>query len=168
MIDQLKLQKDFDDTFTQLEQVISKFDNENFNLVPFEGSWTAGMDVQHVILASKGTAHEIAAEGITAERNPEQFVERFREIFLDMDKKMKSPAFIDPENKNYEKKELLTNIAKIHSEVIGQITKVDLSEICTSFEMPGFGHLSRFELVSFVIFHTKRHTMQLENILAKL
>ena len=47
--------KDFhiaiDATLSELLEVISGFDQEQFNIVPFEDSWTPGQVAQHLVLS---------------------------------------------------------------------------------------------------------------------
>lgn len=45
---------DTDRTLTTLLQVVSSFDEEELNKIPFSDSWTAGQVVQHLILANTG------------------------------------------------------------------------------------------------------------------
>ncbi len=120
--------------------------------------------VQHVFLSARGLDEVLNGETKQADRDPEKLVEHLRTVFLNMDTKMKSPSFIDPEQKNYNKPEMLDAIKHIHLNVGEQIVDLDLTKICLSFEMPQTGYLSRFELLSFIIFHTTRHTIQLEKI----
>ncbi len=46
-----KIHKEIDETFAELQRLISSFDQEQINIVPFEGSWTAGQLAQHVIIS---------------------------------------------------------------------------------------------------------------------
>lgn len=96
--------------------------------------------------------------------NPEKKVPELKQIFLDFSTKMNSPEFIYPELKDYDKEQLLSTIQKIEQELIYISENYDLALTCMDFEMPGFGNLTIYELVSFAVIHTKRHIYQLTNI----
>jgi hypothetical protein len=36
--------------------------------------------------------------------------------------------------------------------------------LCMEFDFPGFGHLTRYEWLKFIVFHTQRHIHQLKQI----
>src|SRR5882757_6923972 len=44
-----QLQKEVSDTFQDLISTLSAFKEEQFNLVPYEGSWTPGQIAEHLI-----------------------------------------------------------------------------------------------------------------------
>ena len=46
-----ELQSDVNKTFTELAEIISSFNEDQINLIPFEGSWTAGQVGEHIILS---------------------------------------------------------------------------------------------------------------------
>ena len=45
------VQKDIIETFKKLNEILDSFSDEEINIVPFEGSWTGGQLIQHLILA---------------------------------------------------------------------------------------------------------------------
>ena len=81
---------------------------------------------------------------------------------------MKSPDFIVPESKDYDKEGLLDHLQKALG-LIGETAKsLDLSQTCTAFPFPGYEELTRLEWVYFVICHTRRHSHQLSRMAEKL
>ncbi len=60
-----ELQSDINKTFTELKEVISSFNEDQINLIPFEGSWTPGQVAEHIILSVSG--FERAINGPVAE-----------------------------------------------------------------------------------------------------
>lgn len=151
-------------TFDRLIEVISGFDHESFNAVPFEGSWTAGQCVQHIKL-SGGTIIDVLEGSVEkASRDPEEKVAQVAGLFLDFDTKMKSPEFIDPEMKTYDAQRFINFFSKFKINLDEAANRLDLSQVCLDFEIPGFGPMTRFEWIAFVLFHTQRHVRQLEKI----
>ncbi len=155
---------DTDKTFTALHQLISSFDEEQLNDIPFEGSWTAGQVVQHLILANSGFLEVMQGPVKDTERIPDEQVEHIKRDFLNFSIKMESPDFILPLPLSYSKHRQLGTIEEIKSGILHVIETMDLSKICMTFELPGYGFLTRFEAVYFVNYHTQRHTHQLKNI----
>ncbi|WP_379090055.1 DinB family protein [Pedobacter sp. UC225_65] len=156
--------KDFRDTFSALINSIAAFDDESFNTVPFENSWTAGQVGQHLILANTGFAAVLNAKVKDTDRKIDELVARLQADFLNFDIKMQSPDFIHPEKKDYNKADQLAKMKEIEEVTIKEIAVLDLSKTCLAFELPGYGFLTRLEAIYFVIYHTQRHTQQLNRI----
>lgn len=151
-------------TFEQLYQTLSLFTQAEINAIPFEGSWTSGQVVRHIIKSTSGLKEVCDTNTKKLTTNPEEKVPALKQIFLDFNTKMNSPEFIYPEEKDYDKERLLATIKKIEEELLYIADHYDLGLTCMEFEMPGFGHLTIYELVSFAVVHTKRHIYQLTNI----
>lgn len=160
--------KDFTTTFNDLANSIEAFDDENFNKVPFENSWTAGQVAEHLILANTGFAAVLNAKVKETDREIDELIPRLESDFLNFDSKMQSPDFIYPEMKDYNKSEQLSKIKDIQAVTLEAIAALDLSKTCLAFELPVYGHLTRLEAIYFVIYHTQRHTHQLNKIYTKL
>ena len=97
-------------------------------------------------------------------RHPEALVATFKEAFLDFDIKMQSPDFIIPEPIHYNRIQLLQDISKVRLEIILKLKTLDLTKICTGFQLPGAGPMTRLEWVHFMVVHTRRHNHQLQKI----
>jgi len=162
MKDELKVE--ISSTFEQLYQTLSLFTQGEINAIPFEGSWTSGQVARHIIKATSGLKQVCDNNTQKLAVNPEEKVPALKQLFLDFSTKMNSPEFIYPEEKDYDKERLLSTIKKIEEELLYIANNYDLSLTCMEFEMPGFGNLTIYELVSFAVVHTKRHIYQLTNI----
>ena len=95
-----------DQTFSELLNTFSGIGEEKINTVPFEGSWTPGQLAQHIVLSAGGFVNLLNGPVKETERSPEANVGMLRSLFLNFDTKMKSPDFIVPEQKNYDKQKL--------------------------------------------------------------
>jgi hypothetical protein len=158
------LQLEIANTKEELLKALDLFDKENINIVPFEGSWTAGQVAEHILMSISGILETIKGPVKPTERNPEEYVKQLGDIFLNMDIKMESPDFIIPSNNPKEKAALsaaLTSTLEGIKQVAGN---GDLTVTCTGFNMPMLGRLTKLEWISFSSFHTRRHTQQLKNI----
>lgn len=148
-----------------LINVLNSFDKETLNEVPFEGSWTGGQVAEHILKSASGILAALEGSTQPADRDPDQNVAQLREVFLNFKIKMKSPDFIIPSDEPKDKDLLIAALNRTFDGIKKNATNDDLSLICTSFEMPVIGYLSRSEFIHFTAVHTQRHIHQLGNIL---
>lgn len=157
-----KVLEEFEKIENELIAAISNFNQDQFNVVPFEGSWTAGQVAQHILLSSS-SGKVLRGRVKKTTRSPDEHISKLQSIFLDFNSKMNSPEFIIPEERNYDKVLLLAALKMTWSEIKEIIRTSDLSETCLDAP-PELGELTRLELIRFISFHTQRHTHQLKNI----
>ena len=163
-----KVFKEAEGTLSALENLLSNFSAKQVNEVPFAGSWTAGQLASHLIMANGGFVEVINGPTTETNKPADIMVESIKNDFLNFNVKFDSPEFIYPENKEYDRAELLAKLKQIRNHVAEVITTLDLTKTCTAFELPIYGFLTRLEAVYFIIYHTQRHTRQLKNIYSKL
>lgn len=159
-----EIQREINKTLAAFSQLFSLFDQDRVNIIPFEGSWTAGQLIQHLIMSNSGFVKLINGEVKETNRKPDEYVEKIKTAFLDFTTKMQSPDFIRPPMMNYNKVELMQSLQSLSEEMNQSIEKLDLTKTCISFELPVFGHLTRWEAIHFVLYHTQRHIHQLKKI----
>jgi len=154
-----------DETLSELLAVVSNFQQEQFNIVPFKDSWTAGEVTQHLVLSISGFVELMNGPTQPTNRNPREHIDSIKNVFLNFSSKLKSPDFIVPEKKSYDKQEQLERLKKLKAAVEDIIEKADLDQTCTRFTIPGgLGFLTRQEALAFVLYHTQRHIHQLRKI----
>lgn len=154
----------YEATLDNLMGILRSMEQKDINVVPFGGSWTAGQVVDHVIKSMGNMGKVLNNDTKPVDRPFDQQKPILEKIFLDYDHKMKSPDFIIPTNEPVDKSEQLGTLEEIKAETLAAIKTLDLTEMCMSFEMPGLGHITRYELIWFMIYHTQRHTHQLQKI----
>ena len=155
-------------TLSDLASSVEIFDEDKLNKVPFEGSWTGAQVIQHLILSNGGFADVMDGPVKKTDRPVDQMVDEIKKSFLNFNIKMKSPEFIIPEFRDYQKDNLLQSLESIKKKIISLIDEKDLTQTCTSFELPVLGYLTRWESLHFILYHTQRHVFQLQNIFLKL
>jgi hypothetical protein len=155
-------------TFTELLEILSSIQEEKFNTIPITGSWTAGQLAQHVILSAGGFVQLLNGPVKDTERDPEANIPNLKAMFLDFNTKMKSPDFIVPEDRHYDKQELINTLQEIKAGLLKAIETLDTTKTCTAFELPASGYITRAEGITFAIVHTQRHVHQLKNIRQKV
>jgi hypothetical protein len=161
----MELRNEIEKSFSTCITVLSSFENDQLNVVPAEGSWTAGQVTEH-ILKSAGNLPEFFSHAIEpTSRAINEKEEEIKKLFLDFSIKMQSPEFIRPSvSIQYRKKELLEDLERLKTQALDAAETQDLSYTCKSFEFPGWGFLTKWEWLVFMVCHVKRHTHQLENI----
>jgi len=145
-------------------KALDRFDQDNINTIPFEGSWTGGQVAEHILKSVSGILETVNGPTKSTERNAEEFVKPLGDAFLNMDIKFKSPDFIIPSDSPKDKTSLYASLAKTFDGIEEAAGKDDLTETCTSFEMPTIGLLTKTEWIQFAGFHTRRHAHQLRKI----
>lgn len=153
-----------EETLSALENVFSKFDATEINTVPFEGSWTAGELTEHMVMSNSGFLQVINGPVAETDKPADLMVGQIKKDFLNFNVKYDSPKEIYPEAKVYHQPELLENLKQIREGISDAVAGLDLTRTCVSYELPGYGFLTRLEAVYFVIYHTQRHVHQLKNI----
>ncbi|OOQ61681.1 DinB family protein [Mucilaginibacter pedocola] len=140
------------------------FNEQQFNTVPFEGSWTPAQVADHMYKSQVGLPQVLTGNTEAAHRKPDANNEVIGNIFLDFNTKLKSPDFILPSLQPLDKAEMLSNYYSKADEIENTAQELDGAEVCLDFALPVMGTLTRTEWLHFVTCHTIRHTRQLENI----
>jgi len=163
-----QLIKDIKITNDNLINAISLFSDEQFNKIPFEGSWTGGQTADHIAISDTGTTRIMGDKTVKTERDPEKNIEVLKNIMLDFNSKMKNPDFNTPSDGPHDKEKLIAQLKDNENSQLEVIANKDLTETCTSFPLPNMGELTRIEWLYFNVYHKQRHTHQLKNIFQKL
>jgi hypothetical protein len=151
-------------TAQELLQVVDSFQQDTFNKIPFEGSWTPGQVTEHIFLSASGILTAVNGNTSPTHRDPHQMIAPLREAFLNFNIKMQSPDFILPSDDPKDKQALLQETKDIWNGLARAAETGDLTATCLDFEMPTVGLLTRLEWLSFVVVHTQRHIWQLKKI----
>ena len=102
-------------------------------------------------------------KGKPAEREPDAGEPNIRKIFLDFEAKYKSPEFIVPEEKIYDKGDVVKILKSSINKLKEMRSSTNLTEIIS---LPIFGEVTKLELLYFVLYHTQRHIHQLKKIIS--
>ena len=151
-----------DETTSELVKLFTSAAQQKINTIPFKHSWTAAQLAVHVTKSNKAIAQGLNMKGKPAKRNIDEGVPKLKKMFLDFDVKYKSPEFIVPEEKDYNKEEIIAALQQSIQRLKKIRDEINLSEIIS---LPPFGEVTKLELVHFVLYHTKRHVHQLKNII---
>ena len=159
---------EIDITTENLLQCIIDFDDKQFNIVPFEGSWTAGQICEHLNKSASGVVSTMNGPVKDAMRPADEQVKSIEGLFMDFSRKFVANISITPSCTLHNKQLWLDSLVKVMAEIRVIADTYDLTKICTSVEVPLLGMLTRLEWIWLTIFHIKRHISQLQNILKAL
>ena len=142
----------------QYTAILEPMDENELNRVPYTGSWTAAQVIQHIGKANHSGF--LSAPGEKAIRDIGELIPMLEREFLNFDIKMSSPDFLVPANREYSKQETLDLIQTVFQSLAENLQDSDLTLI---LDTP-IGRVTKWELVNFIVFHSKRHLHQLEKI----
>ena len=151
-----------DETWAEFFKLVSSVAEKIMNNVPFEESWTIAQLATHVKKSNNAIIQALQMQGKACERQCDERLEELKKIFLDFTAKYKSPDFIVPDKKEYNKKSVVQQLANTIEQLKILRSKTNLQEI---INLPVFGEITKYEILYFVLYHTQRHVHQLKNIL---
>jgi len=163
-----ELLSSLEDTTREVVESLSLFNEDELNMVPYEGSWTAGQVGEHLLMSNPGISKIISGNTQPTERPADENVEILKLIFLDFTKKAISAKAIWPSDMPKEKEKLIPDLKKTMDEIKSKAGSMDLSLTCLDFPFPTLGEFTRWEWVTFIIYHTKKHLYQIKNIYKKI
>jgi len=163
-----KLITEFEETTKDLFETLSSFTHEEFNKIPFEGSWTAGQVAEHLFKSESNIPRVLNGNSKETERDPFEKTGIIQKVFLDYTIKMKSPESIlpsdDPKDKNF----FIKGFEGTRKELQNLIETKDLYRTFTDFPFPQLGEFTGWEWICFAVCHSRRHIRQMKIISEKL
>jgi hypothetical protein len=152
---------EIDEAVAALDALVSSLDENKLNIVPYEGSWTAGQLVRHIVKSTDGMAKAMLQKSRLAERNIAERVPELQKVFLDFSSKMRSPEFIVPEDEHYER---LASIEELNASFRQFRENTDRVHLYDVVEGLPLGPITKLEILHFVLYHTQRHLNQMKKI----
>jgi len=146
-------------------QLLSSLTSEEANKVPFEGSWTAAQVAQHLFLSEDGMDQLLQTPAEVVDRQPDANAAELKKMFLNFEIKMKSPDFIVPEDKEFNKEELEHSLQEVKSKMLDAANTTDLSQEAPLPPGHPLQGNTKLEIVHFVTYHTMRHNQQIKNMM---
>ncbi|KGO94201.1 DinB family protein [Flavobacterium subsaxonicum] len=144
--------------------LLSSFNEEQINKIPFEGSWTAAQVGRHLYKSEADIDQLFYAPAQPAGRQPDERAEGLKQILLDYSTKMKSPDFIIPEDMEFDKARLITSLAEANDKMLKAVSGTDLTDIAPLEDGNPLQGSTKLEVVHFITYHTMRHNHQINKI----
>lgn len=146
---------------------LSSLSEDEMNTRPHAGGWTVAQVAEHLRKSDTGMLRVMNGPVKETHRDPGKWMDTIKNDFLDMRAKNKSPEFVVPEDKRYEKEKLINTLNRTMQDVIEAISTLNPEDTC-NFPFPVYKELTRMEICQFMIYHTKRHTQQMKNIVSSI
>lgn len=159
---------EFDKTTEDLLPTLSLFSDEEFNRIPFEGSWTAGQVAEHLYKSESNIPNVLNGNSKETERDPFANTVIIKQIFLDFTTKLKSPEFILPTAGEKNKDFFIKAFKGTRKDLRNLIAIKDLNRTYTDFPFPQVGDFTGWEWICFATSHSARHIRQMKMIHEKL
>jgi len=153
-----------EEAFNETIILLSSFNEKDINTVPFKDSWTAAQVGRHLFKSEDGIDTLFTAPGKPANRPPDANTEELKKTFLDFSTKMKSPDFIVPEDKDYNKQELVQSLTDANDKILKAVTANDLTQMAGLSDDHPLKGSTKLEIVHFITYHTMRHNHQIKKI----
>ena len=150
-------------------KVLLQFSEDEINIVPFEGSWTAGQVTEHIIKSNKGILEQLLNSNTKSANRPfDEQLKVVQEVFRS-EEKMKSAPHLVPTELSHNLDNLRITLKKQKEQRIETIKEKDLGELIAALEFPPSSDgLTRYEWLNLIIEHGNRHQKQIENIYKEL
>ncbi|KGO78939.1 hypothetical protein Q763_15615 [Flavobacterium beibuense F44-8] len=151
-------------SFNETTQLLSEFNQEEINTIPFKDSWTAAQVGCHLLKSGTGTDNILTEPTQPVDRAPDKNAENLKKLFLDFENKMQAPDFIIPKDKVYDKEELIASLKELSKKTIEAAHKSNLSQTASLPDIHPLKGMSKLEMIYFLTYHTMRHNNQIKNI----
>lgn len=165
VIDIKKLHQQLEEATSVFVKNVTVFSADSINAKPAANAWSAAQVADHVTKSNTSITKALQLQGQSSNRKPDERVEELRNVFLNFETKLKSPSFILPADDAFSKDAVVATLEHSISKLLQIIHQQDLSVMINH---PAFGDITKLEIIHFVIFHTQRHTQQLQNIFRAL
>ncbi len=146
---------------SEVTELMLTVDENNVNIVPYDGSWTAPQVLTHVTKSIVEMAKIMELDFAPANRNPGERIDELRKMFLDFSQKFQSPAFIMPEARVYDKQSTIDKLNESFRQFKENAKVADLDGLVEGLPL---GPITKLEILYFTLFHTQRHIHQMKNI----
>ncbi|HZG26059.1 MAG TPA: DinB family protein [Chitinophagaceae bacterium] len=160
--------EELNETRSSLVKVLTSIEKEQVNVIPFEGSWSAAQLTEHILKSLKGVLNIMHGPVRETKREPTAKLMGVKQAMLDSNARYTAPGFLNPSTLIQDQQVLVDSIETKMQQISEAFQQLNPNETCTAYELPGAGTLTRLEWVYFVIYHTQRHTRQMENIRRQL
>ncbi len=148
---------ELENTLNEFTGIISSLNDDLLNKEFKNASWTLGQVGRHVIRVNSGFLKQLNGPVEKTKRRYDELAENINTSFLNFNIRMTSPDFVLPEKAQYKRDDLVVSLKEINDGLVSAAKSLDMTQTCRLFELPVLGYLTRYEAVTFVISHAKRH-----------
>jgi len=155
---------DLDANTDALIECILNFDPALFDQQPADGSWSAAQLTEHIYVLDRLIFNILTGETEDSQRPADEKLATIEAVMNNRTRTIKAPDPIVPLGKVKDQQILITKIITARKDIHKLIQTADLSPICLGFIHKGFGPMTRWEWIVFLMVHSERHFHQYQRI----
>lgn len=150
----------------ELLKLLARFDYATFNKVPIGGGWSTGAIAEHLLLTDIRIGKVLIGKTETIERDSQDRISSIVERFRDNPDKIQASSFLYPSDVAKDPISLSEKILQERRKIVNIALQFNPNLTYPDAPHHDLGVLSGIEWINFLIFHTKRHMLQMEKMLA--
>jgi len=159
-----ELLAEFDLSSQNLIQTLNSFSEEHWNVKPAENSWSAAQVAWHLLVIEDGVNRFFTGTTAASTRSGDAIIKRMDQFLENRTRTYSAPDYTHPPDEPGKKQVLIIKIEQVRHQLAQHIIKPDLNVLCLDYKHFFFGELTRYEWIHFVVYHSNRHLIQLQNI----
>lgn len=168
ILDTVKIISELDNSTKLITDKVSGLPFESFNMRKEKGAWSAGDCIEHLVIIERSARNTLMGPVKYYNRDYDQKIPVVKKAFDDDVKKFIAGKLAAPPEASRNPEHIIAEFISNREEIKKVISKEDLTVLCDAFRHPLFGHFTRLEWIYFVIYHSQRHSRQIERIIATL
>ena len=101
-------------------------------------------------------------------RDPGQKIQNIKVVFANIEQKLSAGGPTIPSKDVKNRLEITEKFIITRDKITNYLVSADTSKLCMGFKHRLFGELTRLEWLYFIIYHSNRHAIQMENIFSEI
>lgn len=155
---------EFDQSSQNLIQNLNEFTAEQWNSKPADSAWSAAQVAHHLIVIESGVYRCLNGKTKPSPRSGDAIIKRMDRFLENRTRTYSAPDYTLPPDNPGQKEMLILKFEETRKKLAENIIKQDLNVLCLEFKHFFFGELTRNEWIHFVMYHSNRHLIQIQNI----
>lgn len=164
----MQLVQEYQANTTSFVELIKSTPDELFNSKPDGETWSIAENLEHIIRSEFGIVKLFNGPTKQTEHDINANIQRIEKRFLNRTNKTKAPKIVSPKQGDKNKTTLLEQFSTQRKQATELLANQNSDETCTLYENPIYGFVSRKEWIHFNIYHTQRHTLQIQELITHL
>ncbi len=149
---------------TRLLRAINRFSSRSFNETLPDGHWSPGQIAEHLLLTDIFISRILQRDLEFAGRKTDEKVMLIKDVFEDGKQILDAPEFTIPSDMLKDPVTMQEKISRERHFIIQYLNTIEEDSICSGYSHPDFGKLTVTEWSWYLVYHTMRHTLQLEKM----
>jgi len=135
---------------------------------PSPNEWSVAECVEHLVSIERGLHNIFSGPTEAANRDPLEKQEAIKDRFLAFESKLKAFGSIIPKGRYKSREDVVNSFNQPRQQLAALPEDIGWEMVCTGFEHPLFGSLTKAEWLYFCMYHAERHLNQMKNAVKKV